>query len=257
MYKVSIKMIDSKHIKLVDENTVDQEYLKFSNSNKKLDKITEWLDVKKSDIKTFNITPAKSCPYAYDCQHVFKCYALIQEEYRKDFKKQNKYNYDLLRKNHKSVDAMTDLIDRSLLPSKIIRIHSSGDFFNERYLKAWIKVSQLKHNKNIIFYAYTTSIPYWINNLDEINSLDNFKLIASLGTNGQDHLIKKYNLQFSKVVYSENESKALGLEVDWNERLAISQTNNFALVIHGTQPKGHNSYKIKRLNLVRSDLSLV
>ena len=249
-------MIDSKHIKLVDPNAVDQEYLKFSNSNKKLDKITEWLDVRKSDIKTFNITPAKSCPYAHDCQKVFKCYAIIQEEYRKDFKKQNKYNFDLLRKHHKSIDEMTDLIDRSLneIKCKVLRIHSSGDFFNSRYLKAWLNVA--RNNSKIIMYAYTTSIPYWIDNLDEINSLDNFKLIGSLGTNGQDYLIKKHNLQFSKVLFSENEANKLNLSIDWNERLAISQNNNFALVIHGGQPAGHNSYKIKRLNLVRPNLAL-
>ena len=249
-------MIDSRHIKLVDGNSKN-EYLKFSNSNKKLDKITEWLDVRKSDIKTFNLTPVKSCPSAYDCQKVFKCYAIIQEGYRPDFKAQNKYNFDLLRKHHKSIDKMTDLIDSSLPKAKVIRIHSSGDFFNENYLKSWIKVSQLKHNKNIIFYAYTTSLKYWVNNLDEINNLDNFKLIASFGTRNQDHLIKENNLQFSKVVYSDNEAKALKLSIDDNEKLAISQNKPFALKIHGTQPAGHNSYKIKKLNLVRADLSLV
>ena len=109
--------------------------------------------------------------------------------HRPDFKAQNKYNFDLLRKHHKSIDKMADLIDSSLRQHncKIVRIHSSGDYFNERYLKAWIKVSQLEHNKDTIFYSYTTSIPFWINNLEEINSLENFKLIASLGTNNQDH----------------------------------------------------------------------
>jgi len=252
-------MINSKYIKLVDENLEDREYLKFSNSNAKLDKIPQWLDVRKSDIKIFNLPPISTCPYAYDCQKIYKCYAISLEEYRTDFKAQNKYNFDLLRKHHKSVDEMTDLIDSSLRQHnyKIVRIHSSGDYFNERYLKSWIKVSQLEHNKDTIFYSYTTSIPFWINNLEEINSLENFKLIASLGTNNQDHLIKKYNLQFSKVVYSENEAKQLGLKVDYDERLAISQDNSFALVIHGVQPKNHESWKMKRLNLVRPNLSLV
>tara|TARA_E500000305_G_C3976603_1_gene214655 strand:- start:304 stop:1056 length:753 start_codon:yes stop_codon:yes gene_type:complete len=250
-------MIDSKYIKLVDEKAENKEYLKFSNSNKKLDKIPNWLDVKKSDIKIFNLTPVETCPYAYDCQKVYKCYAISLEEYRPDFKANNKYNFDLLRKHHKSIDKMADLIDSSLKQHncKIVRIHSSGDFFNERYLKAWLKVA--RNNKDIIFYAYTTSIPFWINNLDEINSLENFKLIASLGTNNQDHLIKKYNLQFSKVVYSENEADRLGLKADYDEKMAISQNDNFALVIHGTQPKNHESYKIKRLNLVRDNLSIV
>ena len=248
-------MIDSKYIKLVDEDSENREYLKFSNSNKKLDKITEWFNVRKSDIKIFNLPPVTTCPYAYDCQKIYKCYAISLEEYRPDFKAQNKYNFELLKKHHKSIDKMADLIDSSLPKAKIIRIHSSGDFFNERYLKAWLKVA--RNNKNIIFYAYTTSIPFWINNLDEINSLKNFKLIASLGTNNQDKLTKKYNLQFSKVVYSENEAKKLNLPVDYNEKLAISQNNNFALVIHGTQSKNHESWKMKRLNLVRPNLSLV
>ena len=248
-------MIDSKYIKLVDENTENREYLKFSNSNQKLDKIPNWLDVKKSDIKIFNLPPVTTCPYAYDCQKIYKCYAISLEEYRPDFKANNKYNFDLLRKHHKSVDKMAELINSSLPKAKIIRIHSSGDFFNERYLQAWLKVA--RNNKDIIFYAYTTSIPFWINNLDEIDSLENFKLIASLGTNNQDHLIKKYNLQFSKVVYSENEAEKLNLPVDYDERLAISTNDNFALVIHNVQPVGHPSYKIKRLNLVRPNLSLV
>ena len=248
-------MIDSKLIKLVDENTADQEYLKFSNSNKKLDKIADWMDVRKSDIKTFNLTPEKTCPFAYDCQKLFECYAVIQERYRKSFKKNNKYNTDLLFKYHKSIDKMTDLIDSSLPKCKVLRIHSSGDFFNPRYLKSWINVA--RNNSKIIMYAYTTSLKYWVNNLDEINSLENFKLIASLGTNNQDHLIKENNLQFSKVVYSENESKQLGLKIDVDERLAISQSKPFALKIHGMQPKNHESHKMKRFNLVRSDLSLV
>ena len=248
-------MINSKYIKLVDENAENKEYLKFSNSNKKLDKIANWFNVRKSDIKIFNLPPVETCPYAYDCQKIYKCYAISLEEYRPDFKAQNKYNFDLLRKHHKSIDKMADLINSSLPKAKIIRIHSSGDFFNERYLKAWLKVA--RNNKDIIFYAYTTSIPFWINNLDEIDSLENFKLIASLGTNNQDHLIKKYNLQFSKVVYSENEADRLGLKSDYDERMAITQNDNFALVIHGTQPKNHPSYKIKRLNLVRDNLSTV
>ena len=250
-------MIDSRHIKLVDEDTKDNEYLKFSNSNKKLDKIADWMDVRKSDIKTFNLTPEKTCPFAYDCQKLFECYAVIQEKYRKAFKKNNKYNTDLLFKYHHSIDKMTDLIDSSLneIKCKVLRIHSSGDFFNPRYLKSWINVA--RNNSKIIMYAYTTSLKYWVNNLDEINNLDNFKLIASLGTNNQDHLIKENNLQFSKVVYSDNEAKALKLSIDDNEKLAISQNKPFALKIHGTQPAGHNSYKIKRLNLVRADLSLV
>ena len=248
-------MINSKYIKLVDEDSENREYLKFSNSNAKLNKIPQWLDVRKSDIKIFNLTPVESCPYAYDCQKIYKCYAISLEEYRTDFKAQNKYNFDLLRKYHKSIDKMADLINSSLPKAKVIRIHSSGDFFNDRYLKAWLKTA--RNNKDIIFYAYTTCIPFWINNLDEINSLNNFKLIASLGTNNQDYLIKKYNLQFSKVVYSENEAKQLGLKVDYDERMAISQTDNFALVIHGTQSKNHESWRMKRLNLVRPNLSLV
>ena len=47
-------MINSKYIKLVDEDSENREYLKFSNSNAKLDKIPQWLDVRKSDIKIFS-----------------------------------------------------------------------------------------------------------------------------------------------------------------------------------------------------------
>ena len=64
-------------------------------------------------------------------------------------------------------------------------------------------------------------------------------------------------VKFAKAVYSENEADKLNLPVDYDERLAISTNDNFALVIHNVQPIGHPSYKIKRLNLVRPNLSLV
>jgi hypothetical protein len=40
---------------------------------------------------------------------------------------------------------------------KVVRIHAAGDFFNVRYIKAWIKI--IKAFPNIVFYAYTRS---WI-----------------------------------------------------------------------------------------------
>jgi len=40
------------------------------------------------------------------------------------------------------------------------------------------------------------------------------------------------------VVYSEREAENLGLEIDHDDTHAAFGKENFALLIHGTQPKG-------------------
>ena len=112
----------------------------------------------------------------------------------------------------------------SLNPKKkIIRIHVSGDFFNINYLKAWILVAQ--RNPNLTFYAYTKSLTYWI---EELNNIPvNLKLTASKGGKN-DHLIEQYNLKFAQVVYSIEEAEQLGLEIDHDDSHAFSGNKSFA-----------------------------
>jgi hypothetical protein len=144
---------------------------------------------------------------------------------------------------------MTALIDDSL-PSAlkaggILRIHVAGDFFSSGYMSAWINIA-IKY-PNTIFYAYTKSLMYWLHHRDTMPS--NFRLTASKG-GAQDILIEKQNLKYAEVVFSEDEAKQKGLEIDTDDRLAIESNDSFALLLHGTQPK--NSEAAAALKEIRN-----
>jgi hypothetical protein len=86
-----------------------------------------------------------------------------------------------------------------------------------------------------LFYAYTKALPFWISRMNEIPS--NFKLNASKGGK-RDDLIKEHNLKEAVVVYSEKQAEELGLEIDHDDTHAYKGDVSFALLIHGSQPKG-------------------
>jgi hypothetical protein len=76
--------------------------------------------------------------------------------------------------------------------------------------------------------------------LNEIPS--NFRLTASYGGK-HDHLIKQYNLRSAIVVYSEQEAIDMGLDIDHDDSYAYGTGGDFALLIHGKQPKGSKASK--------------
>ena len=74
-----------------------------------------------------------------------------------------------------------------------IRIHDSGDFYSREYLHKWIKVIEaLPH---VQFYAYTKSIPLFLNEVMP----DNFTVCFSYGGK-YDHLINPEIHRHSVVV---------------------------------------------------------
>ena len=99
-------------------------------------------------------------------------------------------------------------------------------------MQAFIEVAKIF--PDIKFYAYTKSLNYWVELKDQIPS--NFKLNASKGGK-LDYLIEQHNLKYVEVVYSEQEAKDKGLEIDHTDKLAYAQEKSFALLIHGVQPK--------------------
>ena len=51
-----------------------------------------------------------------------------------------------------------------------------------------------------------------------------------------------------KVFFSQDEADALGLEIDHTDDLAISGADDFALLIHGSQPAGSKASKALSAN---------
>ncbi len=221
--------------------------LKFVTGNAKLSK----------DTAIFNIPAGWTCPYAKDCKAKvnpdtgkliqfegvkFRCYACNSELISPQARKMRWSNYDALIKAS-TVKGISQLIengiaDLNLTKIKKIRVHESGDFFSQIYFDAWLQVAELF--PNIIFYAYTKSLRYWLNRINDIPS--NVFITASKGGK-LDYMIEKHNLKFAEVVLSSDEAKDKGLKIDKDDSLMYTQNSPFAILIHGTQPAGSDAMK--------------
>lgn len=156
-------------------------------------------------------------------------------------------NLDLLKKV-KTKEKMTNLIIKSmeyhgLVNTDILRIHEAGDFFSQDYFDAWIEVA----NKmpQTLFYAYTVSLPYYMARKGSLPN--NFKVIASMDKHNEKFIMDN-GLRYSKVVNSAEEAQELGLSIDVDDSLAWSSDDSFALVIHGSQPKGSEAAQALKQN---------
>lgn len=217
---------------------MEKQKLKFGKGNAKLSK----------DIYTFSLPAGHSCPFAFECKasadrktgkisdgkdQVFRCFAASQEALYTNTRTARWHNYDLL-KGLKTVSKMTDLIVDSLPPkANTVRVHVSGDFFSQVYFDAWMTVARIYPNKK--FYAYTKSIPYWLERREDIPK--NFNLTSSMGGR-KDELIELNNLKFAKVLLTEADAKKEKLEIDHDDSHAYDGKKSFGLLIHGTQRKG-------------------
>jgi len=172
----------------------------------------------------------------------YRCFAASDEAKSPQARRARWHNMDLLTPLDEA--GMTELILVSLPKDLgVCRIHVSGDFFNEKYFRAWCNVARLHPDK--LFYAYTQSLRYWVDNADDIP--DNLRLTASRG-GWTDHLIDQYKLKNSTVVFHPEEAETLDLEIDHDDSHALLGTESFALLIHHTQPKeSEAATAIKRL----------
>ena len=209
--------------------------LKFGNPNAKLKKmIKAKLGLR---LKTFTLPAGYTCPGAQDClsradrvtgkvtdgkETLFRCFMASAESRSPSLRKLVWHNLELIQSALKDgFDSLVDLIDHSL-PEKfdIMRVHVGGDYFSKEYLQAWIEVA--KRNPEKVFYSYSKSL----------------------------HLFKKYALPENLVLTASRGGKFDNL-IDlhgWKEAVgddthAAFGKENFALLIHGTQPKGSAASK--------------
>ena len=228
-------------------------FLKFSTGNGKL-----------KNRLIFSLPAGYSCPHAGVCKTFadrntgkltdlpqttgtqapeFRCFAACSEKYPavRDLRW---HNFELLRacdfSDHTELAA---LIFNSLMAAPkndLIRIHESGDFWTEIYMRAWIEVARLL--PDIKMYAYTKSLGMWQSLYDYIP--DNFYLTASYGGT-LDYMIPrepKIFKRYSRVVYTEQEAADLGLEIDHDDSHCLGD-KPFALLVHGVQRAGSEASK--------------
>ena len=238
-------------------------YLKISKGNKKLPKTTGII----------SLPAGLSCPAANSCkaftimnektnkrelkrgnESLFTCFAASEELRYPNVFNSRRYNYNLINSYvvKRDIDGLSNLINDSLLANKKninkFRIHESGDFYNPLYLEAWLNVA--KFNKDIKFYCYSKSLEYFL----KVLLPNNFYLTASYGGR-YDYLIDEgYFKRYSKVVFSEDEAKRLGLKIDIDDSLCFGD-EPFALLLHGLQEK--NTASAEALKLIKRNKKLV
>ena len=185
----------------------------------------------------------------------YDCFAANQEMQYDALRANRWHNFDLLKEagDEGGSDAQAELIVRSIYyhfdtesPKKEVRIHESGDFFNEDYLEAWIKVAQ--QMPNVKFYAYTKSIPYVKFAEKKLKDLPNFSITFSEGGR-RDSEMGDVDIKQAKVYNTPEEILKAGLILDLDDTLAKEKggkEKNFALLVHGTQEAGKMSQIQKR-----------
>lgn len=234
--------------------------LVFGRGNGKLD----------SAIDHFSIPAGWSCPGAREClaraaevegswkvedgpDVQFRCFSASEEARYPNVRRIRWHNFDTLRRyaGKGSVESQARRMAALILASlpvrervfglaiggqvykQIIRLHVGGDFFSLAYLDAWCLV--LRSRPDVLAYGYTKSLPFWARRLDALP--DNLVLTASEGGR-HDHLIARHGLRFARVVFSEAEAAALGLDIDTDDSHAMRAGSSFALLLHGPQPRG-------------------
>ncbi len=232
----------------------------FGSGNGKLD----------SAIDHFSIPAGWSCPGARGClaratqveggwkvedgpDVQFRCFSASEEARYPNVRRIRWHNFDTLRRYagrggvESQARRMAVLILASLpvrervfdlsvdgrIYKQIIRLHVGGDFFSQAYFDAWCLV--LRARPGVLAYGYTKSLPFWVRRLGTLP--ENLVLTASEGGR-HDELIARHGLRFARVVFSEAEAAALGLDLDTDDSHAMRAGPSFALLLHGPQPKG-------------------
>ena len=241
--------------------------LKFSLANAKIEALKQVDELQpyladKRKVYSLDLLSGYSCPFAKAClskavvqsdgrrkikdgkDNEFRCFSASQEVQYTNVFNLRKHNFDLLRQSNNM-----DLLLMDSLPKNagIVRIHVAGDFFNSDYMLAWWLTASV--NPNVLFYAYTKSLSYWNSVVNEMPILDNLILTASYG-GSNDYMIDEHNLRSTKVVFSEAEAEMLGLEIDHDDSHAARpslRNQDFALLVHGTQPKGTEAAEALKL----------
>jgi hypothetical protein len=217
--------------------------LHFSKGNAKLNKGT----------LIFSLPAGSTCPGALQCfsmavadengkrsivdgKHTeFRCFAASSEVQYDAVFHNRQHNFKTIVEALKSGNC-ADLINTELQKArkkstKLVRIHESGDFFNAAYLQAWVMVAM--HNPDLKFYCYSKNLPLFVG----LELPSNFYMTASYGGKF-DYLIDEgVFTRYSKVFMTEADANAAGLIVDHDDSHCF-EAAPFALLVHGTQPKG-------------------
>lgn len=127
--------------------------------------------LKEAMIPMFNLPAGKQT-----CGRVCEgCYAVREQERWPSvvLGRERRYQASL---DDSFADNVIKEIGRKRTTPKYFRVHSSGDFYSNDYVKSWVKIA--KAYPNIIFFAYSKRFRRF--DFTELLQLDNFVLINSM-----------------------------------------------------------------------------
>ena len=190
--------------------------------------------IKKSAKRTFNFgipaylssTGLKTCPNAGACAK--GCYALAGA-YRfsnvaQAFERRLKATL-----TDEFIPAMLADIDKQR--AERVRIHDSGDFYDEAYLDRWLEIIQAR--PNVEFYAYTKMVSLFKKRADDLPK--NFTVIYSYGGT-EDKLIDVETDRHSLVFETIEQLQACGYaDASNQDDVALGKNPKIGLVYHGTK----------------------
>lgn len=249
--------------------------MRFSRANSKLDGLAGahryvYKVFKPGKLYSFDLPAGRSCPGALECKSQvvkigrkykikdgpscrFRCYSASQEVIFPRTRKLRARNMECVQRLRTPKRIFEELDSNLPADCLVLRLFSSGDFFRESLFEAILQLAQ--HRSNIFIYGYTKNIPLWVKYKNDVASLDNFTLVASMGGKW-DRLAKRHGFRTCTVCLSEEEAAEKGLEIDHDDTYAAGLRGdvNFATLLHGPQPAGSEA-SYARVKLMKNGWS--
>lgn len=193
------------------------EYITFRNSK-----------LKKDNIGVFKLPAVKSCPFRGECTEY--CYATVGTFRFGNVEAFMERSFELAQSD-KFVETMAKEIQEAKFSHgmQILRVHSSGDFFNQEYFDKWMELAELF--PDVTFYSYTKSLPY----LKWEEHPDNFIIIQSFGGRLDDEI--DLNRKHAKVFPSWKDLSSAGyVNASHSDMVAVDErVTKIGLVAHGVK----------------------
>ena len=174
------------------------------------------------------ITGKTVCPFAKDC--IKYCYAQKGNYRYPSVVKGLNNRYEL----SKTADFIPQMNATIILERPThVRIHDSGDFYSIEYLQKWVQIAN--DNKDVIFYAYTKSIPFFKGAKQGkpiIKVPKNLKIIFSEGSK-RDILINNNSDRHARIFKDVATLLSSGyIDASSNDLKAITDNKKVGLVYH-------------------------
>jgi hypothetical protein len=182
--------------------------------------------LKKDGIWTFSLPVGQTCPRAGECRKW--CYASVGKACMPSVKAHRQHNYEASLSDSFVDDMISEL--KRIQPT-IVRIHDSGDFYDEEYCAKWRDI--IEACPGVTFYAYSKS---WL--LVEsagLTKLSNFTLLPSRGGLDDDLLGERNVALVISEVADVPVNSVEGSDSDLQNLLNFQQGLSIALRAHGAR----------------------